>query len=149
MKNLTFTVLIVLSFASCSSFKTNSNALSNRDISKIKNIMSDQQKAWNEGDIESFMSAYLYSDSLVFIGSRGLNYGWQTTLDNYKKSYQNKDQMGRLLFENGKIDQISPNSIWVAGRWNLFRSSDTLQGSYLLVWEKLEEEWKIVADHSS
>lgn len=119
------------------------------DIALIKTIMDNQEKAWNKGDLNGFMQAYNPNDSLVFIGSRGLTYGWQTTLDNYKKSYNSKAKMGRLFFENDMLKQVGDEAVWVAGRWNLFRDSDTLSGSYLLVWEKINGEWKIVADHSS
>ncbi len=111
--------------------------------------MQQQEKDWNEGSLEGFMSAYWKSDSLLFIGSRGLTYGWSTTLDNYRKSYKNKALMGYLVFENKEIETLGNAHAWAAGRWHLFRESDTLQGSYMLVWEKIEGQWKIVADHSS
>ena len=37
------------------------------------------------GNLEEFMSFYWKSDSLMFIGKNGIQYGWQKTLDNYKK----------------------------------------------------------------
>ncbi len=117
--------------------------------SDIGKIMAAQETAWNSGNLKEFMQPYWQSDSLVFIGSRGLNYGWKTTLENYQKSYPDKQAMGTLLFENQRFESLGENHAFVIGRWNLFRESDTLDGSYSLIWRKLEGEWKIVADHSS
>jgi len=111
--------------------------------------MQAQENAWNEGDLDRFMLSYMKSDSLSFIGSRGLSKGWQTTLDNYKISYPNKEQMGRLQFENLQMEQLGASSAFVLGKWTLYRSADTLSGHYSLIWKKLEAEWVIVADHSS
>lgn len=120
-----------------------------KSIQEVQSAMDKQQADWNEGSLENYMLGYHKSDSLVFIGRRGLNYGWEQTLSNYKKSYGDRDKMGKLLFENEKIEAINGSAIWVAGRWNLLRVNDTISGSYLLVWEKINGEWKIVADHSS
>ncbi len=119
------------------------------NIQTISTLMQAQENAWNEGDLDRFMLSYMKSDSLSFIGSRGLSKGWQTTLDNYKKSYPNKEQMGRLQFENLQMEQLGASSAFVLGKWTLYRSADTLSGHYSLIWKKLEAEWVIVADHSS
>jgi hypothetical protein len=34
----------------------------------------------------------------MFIGKSGITYGWQKTLDNYKKGYPDKEAMGKLHF---------------------------------------------------
>ena len=47
----------------------------------------------------SFMQPYWKSDSLMFMGKNGVVWGWQPTLDNYKKGYPNKDAMGQLSFD--------------------------------------------------
>jgi ketosteroid isomerase-like protein len=116
---------------------------------KIKKLMSEQQAAWNNGDLEEFMQPYQKNDELKFVGKSGLNKGWQTTLDNYKKSYPDKEKMGTLLFENLEFEPLGTVHFLVIGKWNLFRKSDTLSGHYSLVWEKQEHGWKIIADHSS
>lgn len=144
---IVYSIFLIGVFASCQQAPEDPNQA--KEIQEVQSIMDKQQIAWNEGSLENFMIPYIKSDSLVFIGSRGLNYGWDTTLSNYKKSYSTKDQMGKLLFENEKIEQIGKSAIWIAGRWNLFRDQDTLKGSYLLVWKKIDGKWKIVADHSS
>ncbi len=116
---------------------------------EIESLMAEQESAWNKADINGFMKHYWQSDSLEFIGKKGLTYGWQATLDNYKKSYPDASAMGRLQFTNLKIEDLDPQNVYVVGKWQLFRTADTLAGHYTLLWKKKNGRWVIVLDHSS
>ena len=35
----------------------------------------------------------------MFIGSKGITYGWDSTLARYKRNYPDKATMGKLTFE--------------------------------------------------
>jgi ketosteroid isomerase-like protein len=115
----------------------------------IRAIMQTQEDAWNRGDLEAFMDGYWHSDSLKFIGSRGLTYGWQQTLDNYKKGYPDRDAMGTLKFTVLSVEQLSSKSAFVIGKWHLARKAGDLSGHYTLLWKNIKGKWVIVADHSS
>ncbi|TNE60537.1 MAG: nuclear transport factor 2 family protein [Bacteroidetes bacterium] len=115
----------------------------------IRGIMADQEKAWNQGNLEAFMDGYWHADSLKFIGSRGLTYGWQQTLDNYKKGYPDRAAMGNLTFTLITVDVLSSKSAFVIGKWHLQRQAGDLSGHFTLLWKKIRGKWLIVADHSS
>ncbi len=90
MKKLSFLVFFLsLVCFSQSSQETN-------DKTAILNVLSTQQAAWNNYDIEQFMETYWKSDELTFYGSAGVVKGWQSTMDRYKKSYPTKDHFGKL-----------------------------------------------------
>ena len=98
------------------------------------------------------MAGYWRSDSLVFIGSKGLTYGWQPTLDNYRKTYGDATKMGQLDFSQLRITPLSPEVAQVVGHWHLTRpgaAAGDAQGQFLLIFRKLNGQWVIVADHSS
>ncbi|MEQ9403135.1 MAG: nuclear transport factor 2 family protein [Cyclobacteriaceae bacterium] len=116
---------------------------------EIREVMDRQVECWNSGDLECFMEGYWKSDKLVFIGSKGLTYGWDTTLDNYKKSYPDKAAMGTLTFEIKIIEPLSDEFWFVVGKWNLQRKEDNPNGHFSLIFRKLDNEWVIVSDHSS
>jgi hypothetical protein len=116
---------------------------------KIKTIIAEQQECWNQGDIDCFMQGYWKSDSLRFIGEWGINYGWQATLDNYKKSYPDKAAMGTLNFELLNLEPIGTEHFLVTGKWRLIRQSDEPNGLFTLIWKRVDGEWKIIYDHSS
>lgn len=116
----------------------------------IERLLTTQTAAWNRGDVAGFMQGYWQNDSLVFIGKSGLTYGWQRTLDNYRRSYPSPEAMGQLRFDGLRITPLSPETAQVVGRWHLARpTAGDLQGHYLLVLRRLNGQWVIVADHSS
>ena len=116
---------------------------------EIKEILSNQVDCWNKGDLDCFMHGYWKSDELVFVGSNGPKYGWQVTLNNYKKSYPSTDAMGELKFDLLKLSPLGKKNYLVIGKWSLKRKNDQPQGHFSLVFEKIGKEWKIIADHSS
>ena len=118
----------------------------------IAQVLTTQTAAWNRGDIPGFMAGYWHSDSLVFIGKKGATYGWQPTLDNYRRNYPNATQMGQLDFSSLRITPLGPEVAQVVGRWHLARPGVTagdLQGQFLLVFKRVQGQWVIVADHTS
>ncbi|MGZ4057142.1 MAG: YybH family protein [Bacteroidia bacterium] len=115
----------------------------------IGNSMHEQEIAWNKGDIGGFMSSYWNDDSLKFIGKSGITYGWKSTLDHYKKSYPDKEAMGKLTFSILSVEQFSDTVCYVTGKWNLKRTKDDLGGYYTLLWKKINGKWVIVIDHTS
>jgi ketosteroid isomerase-like protein len=115
----------------------------------IRSAMAAQEVAWNKGDLTGFMDGYWKSDQLRFIGSRGLTYGWDATLANYKKGYPGKAEMGTLTFTLLSVEQISRNSAYVVGQWRLERQKDNPSGHFTLLWKKIKGKWLIVSDHSS
>jgi ketosteroid isomerase-like protein len=120
-----------------------------KDTDSIKALLNRQQNAWNNGQIEQFMNGYWQSDSLMFIGKSGINYGYQTTLENYKKNYPDTARMGKLQFTLLQIKPLSPQYYFVVGKWYLTRSVGDIGGHFTLVFRKIKGRWLIVADHSS
>ncbi len=120
-----------------------------QDENDIRGVLAQQQDCWNAGDLECFMEGYWKSDQLVFIGSKGVTYGWDQTLENYKKSYPNKAAMGTLTFELIQLEPLSEDFWSVIGKWNLKRQNDNPGGYFTLIFRRLDNEWVIVSDHSS
>ena len=119
------------------------------DVNAIKQIMNQQSQCWSNGDIDGFMKGYWESDSLRFLGSRGLTKGWKTTLNNYKKTYPNASAMGTLKFTFISFEPLDNHKMFVVGKWALYREKDTLNGYYSLLWAKINGEWKVIFDHTN
>jgi ketosteroid isomerase-like protein len=115
----------------------------------ILKLLEDQRQAWNRGDINEYMQGYNQSDSLLFVGKSGPQYGWINTLNNYKKSYPDKSAMGYLSFDIKEIKMISADHAFVLGAWHLKREKDEPKGYFTLLVKKIKGEWKVIADHSS
>lgn len=123
--------------------------ISKREKSEIENLLAKQVEAWNEGNLEKFMKTYWNSEKLSFVGSRGPSYGWQATLDNYKKGYPSITAMGTLNFKILSIAKLDKKTIYVIGKFELTREAGDLTGHFTLVIQKIKGEWLIVSDHSS
>lgn len=119
------------------------------DEKAVRQILADQTTAWNAGNIEDFMKGYWNNDSLMFIGKNGVTYGYQNTLNNYKKNYGSADLMGTLTFNLIKVERLSPEYYFVVGKWHLKRHAGDVSGHYNLLFRKIGGKWVIIADHSS
>ncbi|WP_436515381.1 YybH family protein [Ekhidna sp. To15] len=138
---------VVFSFAISLFFQA--TAQINTDENSIREALALQVECWNEGDLECFMDGYWKSDQLVFIGSSGVTFGWQKTLNNYKKKYPDRETMGKLSFELIIVEPLSEDFWTVIGKWNLMRKSDNPKGHFSLIFRRLDDQWVIVSDHSS
>jgi ketosteroid isomerase-like protein len=115
----------------------------------IRRVMERQVESWNAGSLEAFMAGYWNSDSLLFVGKSGLTYGWQQTLNNYKKNYPDTAAMGKLAFDLLLVKELSPEYYYVVGKWMLTRSAGNLSGHFDVLFRKIGGNWVIVSDHSS
>ncbi len=119
------------------------------DKNEILKILEDQRLAWNKGDLKEYMNGYWQSDSLRFIGKNGIIYGWNNTLDRYAKAYPAKQTMGNLTFEVISLEKLNDCRALMVGRWMLNVSDKNISGCFTLIWQKIEDKWKIILDHSS
>ena len=119
------------------------------DEKSIQNVLDLQVEAWNNGDIDSFMKGYWKSEELCFIGASGVSYGWNQVLENYKKGYPDKEAMGKLSFDILEKRALSSDHYMVLGKFQLDRKFDMPNGSFSLIWRKIDGNWKIISDHTS
>ncbi|PNQ75135.1 DUF4440 domain-containing protein [Hanstruepera neustonica] len=115
----------------------------------IRKVMQEQQDAWNNYDIEGFMQGYWKSDSLQFYSRGYITKGWQQTLDNYKKNYTSKEQTGQLTFKLNAISPIETGSYYIMGEYHLKRTVGDAQGEFIIIFKKIDGQWKIIADMST
>ena len=126
----------------------NAQITESEDKEAILAVMKTQEKAWSNNDLEGFMQGYWKNDSLKFYGSRGLTRGWQQTLENYKKGYPTKDESGTLTFTIDDISKVDDGSYWVMGQYHLKRTIGDANGVFMIIFKKIDGQWKIVADMS-
>lgn len=144
MKNI-FLLLSILLLMACNNIITQIE-INRNDENQIRTVMKSQEDAWSKGDLEAFMEGYWESEKLKFVGSGGITYGWNTTLDNYKKSYPNTNVMGKLHFDIDLMERLSSDTYYLIGRYTLTREKDAPTGYFNLIWKKIKGEWKIVSD---
>ena len=117
--------------------------------SAIRTLLFQQQDDWNYGDLEGFMTGYLKSDSIRFVGSSGVIMGYDNTLERYRRTYPDKAAMGTLTFELLDVQLMGGVQAMVLGSFSLQRESDNPTGLFTLILVKTADGWKITHDHTT
>lgn len=115
----------------------------------IEAVLRDQVTAWNNGDIEGYMKGYWKSDQTMFVSGGNVLKGYESVQTRYRKSYDSKEKMGLLTFDDLNVRILSPTTAVATGRWSLKRVSDNPWGRFTLILEAKPEGWRIVYDHTS
>ena len=130
-------------------FTQGQSILSETDKNEIMSVLKKQEKFWNRGDVDGFMQGYVKSDYLVFNGSSGPFYGWDSVKDRYLKTYPSKEEMGTLNFKIHNISLISSNVAQLLGQFFLSYPKSEVSGYFTLILIKSKGEWLILSDHTS
>ncbi len=141
-----YSTLILTGLALVCSF---AGSAQNADEKAIQKIMHDQEQYWNQGDLDNFVKGYWQNDSVMFIGTKGIVYGYDNTLERYKKSYPDREQMGTLKFAIVHLKKLSSEYYYMVGKFYLTRTVGDLSGHFTLLFRNINGEWCIIADHSS
>ena len=123
--------------------------LSESEKNEIISVLKQQEKFWNKGDIDGFMQGYVKSDYLVFNGSSGPFYGWDSVKDRYIKTYPSKEKMGMLNFKIHNMSLITSSVAQLIGQFFLSYPKSEVSGYFTLVLVKSKGEWLILSDHTS
>ncbi|MEN9523296.1 MAG: hypothetical protein RL065_1673 [Bacteroidota bacterium] len=125
-------------------------AQKNKTEKAILQTLANQQNAWNNGDLLSFMSqGYWNNDSLQFVTAKNITKGYNKMLLRYLDKYPDKKSMGILKMDVIKIQKINRSNYLVIGHWLLKREADNPQGHFILLFKKINHKWLIVIDHTS
>ena len=117
----------------------------------IVKLLIAQQKAWNDGDLVAYASAYKDSPDILFVGGQVLR-GYASLLEDYRRNYPNKEAMGTLNFTEPEVHPLDANFAICLGKYKLERSKKAggnAEGLFSLVLEKTPQGWKIVLDHTT
>ena len=119
------------------------------DKEAILAVLKAQRLAWSDNNMEAFMEGYWKSDSLKFYGRNGVTYGWDNTLERYKQAYPTPDHTGILSFKINAISKITDDAYYVMGEYHLKRTVGNATGIFMIIFKRIDGEWKIIADTSS
>ncbi len=117
----------------------------------IVKVVLAQEKAWNKGDIDSYMQAYKSSPQTLFIG-RQVSRGFAEIVAEYKHDYPTQASMGVLGYSELEVHSLSDNFAVCLGKYHVERlkkEGGPADGLFSLVFEKTDQGWKIVVDHTT
>ena len=114
----------------------------------IRASFEKQARDWNRGDLTTFATAYKDSPDILFIGSK-ISRGYAQMLERYRTVYSTREKMGTLTFRDIEVQPLDDRFATATGRFHLSRTAaggGDASGSYMLVFEKTPQGWKIVRD---
>lgn len=114
-------------------------------------MLNRQAADWNRGDLDAFATGYKHSPDILFMG-HPIRRGYDQMLSGYRKSFPNREAMGKLTFSQLEVQPLDERFATVTGRFYLERTSaggGDASGYYLLVLEKTPAGWKIVRDDTA
>ena len=116
----------------------------------VRQVLTDQQNAWNRGDIVTFMQGYADSPDTTFIG-KTIEHGYAPILARYQHAYGSPAAMGHLDFTDVQVRMLGEDHAVVTGHFHLTRTQaggGDASGIFSLVFEKEAAGWKIILDHT-
>ena len=136
--------LLMISAISCSRGKLDISTIE----SEIQTLITRQEAAWNDKNIEGFMEDYWKSEDFTFQSGNNRLYGWEALLNRYKKSYS-AENWGNLDFTDIQIKVLTNDYAYALGRYKLTLKDSAKEGLFTIILKKMPAGWKIIHDHSS
>lgn len=130
-------------------FLFNNSAFSqSKDKKKILEVMREEERTWNAGDIEGYVSLYAPDDSTRMILSRGAAYGKDSILAFYKR-YWPKERMGKLVLDGEHLERLSKKYYYVTGYFHVsYPDGKTINGRFSGLMKKIKGRWYLYTDHA-
>ena len=120
------------------------------DREAITSLLEAQRAAWNRGDLEGFMAAYVRAPELVFTSGGAIRRGFAETEARYRARYgEGTATMGQLAFEILEVQPLGGGGAIVLGRWALTETPEAGAGVFSLALRRDAAGWRIVHDHTS
>lgn len=129
-------------FISLTTYATTAN-------NELKAALNQSANAWNRGDINAFMQAYKNANDTRYVSTNIIS-GYSNIRRHYIEKYADSQAMGKLDFKIDDIKALSTQYALVIGKWHLMRVNlPDVSGVFTLLFEKVNNDWKIVVDHTS
>ena len=121
------------------------------DALELVKVLTAQERDWNKGDLNAFLSGYKHSPETTFVG-RDVQHGWDEMAAHYRTSYPNRETMGTLSFSDLEPRLLDERFALLTGKFSLERGKKfggNASGVFSLMFEKTADGWKIILDHTS
>jgi hypothetical protein len=125
--------------------------LSRDELDMIK-VLNAQERAWNQANIDAYLSGYKNGTDLLFVADGRVTRGFEQLMQDYRHNYPTKESMGTLTFSELEPHVLAENFGIVLGKYHIDRSKKmggSAEGMFSLVFEKTEIGWKIVVAHTT
>ena len=117
-------------------------------------MLRSHAEAWNAGDLDGFLDAYLDSSETVFVvGGSGVLRGVATIRDRYLQgSWRGGTPASELRFEDVEITPLGADHALLLGRYVLTdreTGAPAGTGYFTVILARTEQGWRIIHDHTT
>ena len=117
---------------------------------EVKKALEGQITAWNKGDLEKAMTYYWNSPEMLWVSKSGIQKGYQSVLEDFRKEFADKGKMGIYSYDSLHIEKISGTSVYFAISWKIILNGQKIMGGVSSqLWKKIAGNWVITAEHAS
>jgi ketosteroid isomerase-like protein len=114
----------------------------------VTGLLARSARAWNHGDLATFMRSYEDSPETVYISSTSVIHGYAAIRAHYAAHY-GPSGMGELSFSELTVRPLGADYAVAFARWHLALPSGAHPtGLFSLVLHRSAGAWHIIADHS-
>ncbi|MCU1294574.1 MAG: hypothetical protein JWP08_3424 [Bryobacterales bacterium] len=116
----------------------------------ISAALVEQISAWNKADLPRF--AATYAEHCTLVGKDITQVTRAQVLAHYTQNYPSPAKMGHLTFSRLNITMLDERNAIAVGHWHLDRdpaSGGPVGGVFSLVFQKQNDAWVIILDHTS
>ncbi len=116
----------------------------------IRSQFAQSAAAWNQGDLDAFVSDYATDSATTFVAGGHVHQGFQFIRDRYAPLFAPGARRDSLRFEEFRARAVGPGYALVTARYVLYRNGvTTASGPFTLLMQRRPEGWKILHDHTS
>ncbi|MBD5634649.1 MAG: DUF4440 domain-containing protein [Candidatus Eremiobacteraeota bacterium] len=143
-----FTLSRVLFAVSIGCFASFAPAAAAGDESGVAALLVQSARAWNGGDLSSFMRSYENSPETVYVSSKTVIHGYAAIRAHYASHY-GKSGMGVLTFSGLSVRPLGNDYAVAVAHWHLALAGGAHPtGIFSLVLHRSPGGWHIITDHS-
>lgn len=119
---------------------------------QITAMLEESTRRWDAGDLDGFLTPYMRSGDITFVGSTGLVRGKDATRAKYASSYfASGAPKDRLSFRDVEVRMLGTGYALAVGRYVLTdrQTNAETTGWFSLTLMSTPQGWRIIHDHSS
>lgn len=141
LKTILSILILSLSFS-------NQSFSQSKDVRAIIEVMREEERTWNAGDVEGYVNLYAPLDSTRMILGKGVAAGKGNILAFYKK-YWPKEKMGTLVLAHDSIEKLSNKFYYVSGYFQVTQADGKkVGGRFSGLMRKVKGKWMLYTDHA-
>ncbi len=124
---------------------------SSKFAKEIAALVATQEKAWNKGNLDEFLTSYARSKQVTYVSNGNITRGYDAIRERYVKRYgNNRASMGNLTLTELETTDLSDKHVLCIGKFTVVHHSHVpIYGRFSLIFVKGKDGWKIMYDHSS